>query len=162
MLVVAACCSGSALTRWCQRAVFVPQPAALLECYRDDQSPLTCVLATMYASERVIDGHQYGRPTDGIHLRSQHADYFWLSLPEPLSALLNCVRFEPPDEEEPLPDELLKLEPLDLLPELDPLPEPLPEPEALADPEPPEVLPMPPERPPVLARSLWTQAPSAR
>ena len=87
--------------------------------------------------------------------------YFWLSLPERDWALLNWDGFEPPDDEEPLPDELpLKLEPLDLLPEPEPLP--LPEPEALADPEPPEVLPMPPESPAPTARSLWTQAPSAR
>jgi len=64
--------------------------------------------------------------------------YFWLSLPDRDWALLSWVGFEPPDEDDPLPEELLKLDPLDLLPELEPLPEPLPEPEALAEPDPAE------------------------
>ena len=99
-----------------------------------------------------------------------------MSLPERVWALLTWVCPELPDEspedepplelppdelspEEPL-DELSKLEPLDLplsLPELDPLPE---------DPEPlPVVAPNGPSLPDdsgTLARSLWTQAPSAR
>ena len=56
------------------------------------------------------------------------------------------------------PDELPKLEPLDLPPELFADPEPLPEPE----PEPPPLNPPPELATLPLAMSLWVQTPSAR
>jgi len=53
-----------------------------------------------------------------------HAGYFLLSLPEALCALFKTVWYEPPDEDDPPlelpPEELSKLEPLDLVPEPEP------------------------------------------
>ena len=103
-----------------------------------------------------------------------------VSLPEIVCMLLIWVWFEPSDDAEPpeddspleppleLPDELSKLEPLDLPLE----PDPLPLPESLPDPLPEEPEPLPvvapsgpaplPDDSGTLARSLWTHAPSAR